>query len=424
MNVLIVGGGGREHALAWKMADSDVIDEVLIAPGSDAMGQIMDCRVLDVAEEDQEALVQTAQDEEVELVIIGPEAPLAAGLTDRMQQAGLRVFGPTAEAARLESSKQFAKEIMHKYNIPTGAYAAFTDAEEAKAYIREQGAPIVVKADGLAAGKGVTVAATMDEAIEAVDAAMTEKAFGEAGSSVVVEEYLEGEELSFMALVHGTSVVPLVTAQDHKRAFDGGTGPNTGGMGAYSPVPHLDGAWLEQAEKTILRPMAEALEQEGIAFTGVLYAGLMITEEGPKVIEFNVRFGDPETQVILPRLESDLVQVLLDVMDGKEPELQWSSNACAGVVLASEGYPGTYEKGIPFTMPMTRSDEIQQFFHAGTTVNSEEVGWKTKGGRVLLLASQAPTLQEALQMTYDVLRQKDWPGMFYRQDIGQRALKK
>ncbi|SDO56251.1 phosphoribosylamine--glycine ligase [Alkalicoccus daliensis] len=424
MNILLVGGGGREHALAWKLADSDMVDEIIVAPGNDAIAQILECRVEDVAMDDHEGLVQLAKEEEVELAIIGPEAPLVAGLSDKLNEAGIRVFGPSKAAAQLEGSKQFAKDIMKKYQIPTAAFESFTDKEKAIAYVKQQGAPIVIKADGLAAGKGVTVAETEAEALEAVEQMMEEKAFGEAGSSVVIEECLVGEELSFMAFVHGTTVVPMVTAQDHKRAFDGDKGPNTGGMGAYSPVPHLDGEWEKKAEEEILRPMAEAMVKEGNPFTGILYAGLMITEEGPKVIEFNTRFGDPEAQVILPRLKSDLVGVLLDVLDGKEVTLDWSENACAGVVLASEGYPGSYEKGVPFTLPMTRSEETQQFFHAGSKVNSEQVGWKTNGGRVFLLSTQAPTLEEAFDMTYQVLNQKSWDGLFYRSDIGHRVLKK
>ncbi|MFC4736671.1 phosphoribosylamine--glycine ligase [Bacillus daqingensis] len=422
MNILLVGSGGREHALAWKLADSDLADEIVVAPGSDAIGQILECTIEDVKEDDHEGMKRLVEQYEIELAVIGPEAPLAAGLTDVLQAEGVRVFGPTKAAAQLESSKTFAKELMKKYGIPTAAFKQFTEAEPAVSYIRSQGAPIVVKADGLAAGKGVIVAETVDEAIRAVHDILDDNAFGDAGSSVVIEEYLSGEELSFMAFVHGSTVIPMVTAQDHKRAYEGDKGPNTGGMGAYSPVPHLDGKWLQEAEESILRPAAEAMIQEGVPFTGVLYAGLMITENGPKVIEFNARFGDPEAQVVLPRLKSDLVQVLLDVLDDRETTPEWSDHACAAVVVASEGYPGSYEKGQPFTMPMTRSNETQQFFHAGSVVNSEQVGWKTAGGRVFLLSTQAPTLEEAFKLTYEVLGQKEWPGLFYRRDIGHRVI--
>ncbi|PTL39203.1 phosphoribosylamine--glycine ligase [Alkalicoccus saliphilus] len=423
MNILVVGGGGREHALAWKLAQSDHITEVIIAPGSDAAAQMMDCRVEEIQADDHEGLVQLALEEEIELAVIGPEQPLTEGLADKMKEAGIPVFGPSKAAARLEGSKQFAKELMQKYGIPTAASGYFTNLEEAKEYVREQGTPIVIKADGLAAGKGVTVAADEEEAFKALELILSEEAFGEAGSSVVIEECLTGEEVSYMALVNGNTVVPLLPAQDHKRAFEGDKGPNTGGMGAYSPVPHIDEEILRRAEEEILWPAAEAMVKEGTPFTGVLYAGLMITEDGPKVIEFNARFGDPEAQVVLPLMESDLVDVLLQVLDGKTPDIKWSGESCAGVVVASEGYPGSYEKGIPFTMPMTRSDEKQQFFHAGTKVNSEKVGWLTTGGRVMLLSSQAPTLEEALRMTYEVLDSKEWDGLFYRKDIGHRLLK-
>ncbi|WP_147803164.1 phosphoribosylamine--glycine ligase [Alkalicoccus halolimnae] len=423
MNVLVIGGSGREHVIAWKLAQSDRIDEVIAAPGSDAIAQMMDCRVEDIKEDEHEKLVELALREDIELAVIGPEAPLVEGLTDKLQAAGVPVFGPSKAAAQLEGSKQFAKDIMKKYNIPTASFKSFTDLSEAKKHVEASRIPIVIKADGLAAGKGVTVAETKEEAFAALERMMEEKVFGDAGDSVVIEECLQGEELSYMAFVHGKTVVPMVTAQDHKRAFEGDTGPNTGGMGAYSPVPHINDLFLKQAETEILRPMAEAMVEENTPFTGILYAGLMITDEGPKVIEFNVRFGDPEAQVILPRLESDLVDVMLQVLNDQEVELSWSAEACAGVVLASEGYPESYEKGKAFTMPMTRSDEKQQFFHAGTKVNSESVGWKTNGGRVLLLASQAPTLEEALNMTYQVLDQKEWDGLFYRKDIGYRTLK-
>jgi phosphoribosylamine--glycine ligase len=351
--------------------------------------------------------------------MVGPEAPLVAGLVDDFQAAGLTVFGPTKAAAQIEGSKQFAKDIMKKYGIPTAAFETFTDLDEAKAYVKQQGAPIVVKADGLAAGKGVVVAETVDEALTALDDMMDGRKFGEAGASVVIEECLRGEELSYMAFVHGRTVIPMVTAQDHKRAYDGDTGPNTGGMGAYSPVPHLDGQWLKEAEEAVLRPMAEAMVDEGAPFTGILYGGLMITADGPKVIEFNARFGDPETQVILPRLQSDLVEVIERVMAGHEMDLTWSDQACVGVVLASDGYPGTYDKGTVFTLPETNVPERQHWFHAGSQKSGED--WQTNGGRVLLLSTMAPTISEALQHTYDVLATSPWEGLFYRRDIAHQV---
>lgn len=429
MKVLVIGSGGREHALAWKFAQSDKVSEVLVAPGSDAIDDEPGCRSVAVPENDHSALISLAQKEGVGLTMVGPEAPLVAGLVDDFQKAGLKVFGPSKAAATIEGSKQFAKDIMKKYNIPTAEFETFTDLEEAKAYVRRVGAPIVVKADGLAAGKGVVVAETADEALNALDEMMGDRKFGDAGESVVIEECLRGEELSYMAFVHGRKVVPMVTAQDHKRAFEGDTGPNTGGMGAYSPVPHLDGEWLKKAEETVLRPMAEAMADEGVPFTGILYGGLMITENGAKVIEFNARFGDPETQVILPRLKSDLAEVIDRVLSGEEPELEWTDEACVGVVLASEGYPGSYEKGIPFDLPDVADPDKQRWFHAGSKkaetekltgggVSSQQ--WQTNGGRVLLLSTLAPDLTGALESTYASLNRGTWNGLFYRKDIAHQ----
>ncbi|WP_280770359.1 phosphoribosylamine--glycine ligase [Salipaludibacillus daqingensis] len=421
MKVLVIGGGGREHALAWKFAQSERVTEVLVAPGSDGIDDEQGCRSVAIREDDHEGLIALAKKENVALTMVGPEAPLVAGLVDDFLAAGLTVFGPSKAAAEIEGSKQFAKDIMKKYEIPTATYESFTNLVDAKAYVKRVGVPIVVKADGLAAGKGVVVAESESEALTALDEMMTAKKFGDAGASVVIEECLRGEELSYMAFVHGKTVVPMVTAQDHKRAFEGDTGPNTGGMGAYSPVPHLDGDWLKEAEATVLRPMAEAMVAEGVPFTGILYGGLMITEKGPKVIEFNARFGDPETQVILPRLKSDLVDVIERVLDGEEVSLSWTDQACVGVVLASEGYPGSYEKGIPFQLPDVNDTENQLWFHAGSVKDKNEVdGWKTNGGRVLLLSTMAPSLKVALDGTYDVLNQHSWNGLFYRKDIAHQ----
>lgn len=421
MKVLVVGGGGREHVLAWKFAQSARVTEVLVVPGSDGIDDEPGCRSVAVREDDHEELIALAKKEGVTLTMVGPEAPLVAGLVDAFQEAGLTVFGPRKAAAEIEGSKQFAKDMMEKYSIPTATYKSFTNLVDAKAYVKLVGTPIVVKADGLAAGKGVVVAETESEAFAALDEMMIAKKFGDAGASVIIEECLRGEELSFMAFVHGTTVVPMVTAQDHKRAFEGDTGPNTGGMGAYSPVPHLDGDWLKQAEETVLRPMAEAMVAEGVPFTGILYGGLMITEDGPKVIEFNARFGDPEAQVILPRLKSDLVDVIMGVLDGEEVVLEWSNQACVGVVLASAGYPGNYEKGSVFHLPEVADSENQRWFHAGSVKDQESNGaWKTNGGRVLLLSTLAPTLGEALDETYEVLRRSSWDGLFYRKDIAHQ----
>ncbi|RKL67188.1 phosphoribosylamine--glycine ligase [Salipaludibacillus neizhouensis] len=425
MKILVIGSGGREHALVWKFAQSSKVTEVIVAPGSDAINELAGCRSVQADMSDHSSLVDLAITEEVSLTVVGPEAPLVAGLIDDLQAAGLKAFGPTKAAAELEGSKQFAKDLMEKYRIPTAAFESFTDLEKAKAYIQKVGAPIVVKADGLAAGKGVVVAETEAEALEALDQMMGERTFGDAGESVVIEECLRGEELSFMAFVHGNTVIPMVTAQDHKRAFEGDTGPNTGGMGAYSPVPHLDGDWLKKAEMSILRPMAGAMVTEGVPFTGILYAGLMITEQGPKVIEFNARFGDPETQVVLPRLKTDLVDVIESVLNEEELALEWAEEACVGVVLASEGYPGSYEKGTVFHLPEVDDKANQLWFHAGSVKNDSDAGgWKTNGGRVLLLATVAPTLKEALSTTYDVLARSEWNGLFYRKDIAHQLVER
>ncbi|SDX96786.1 phosphoribosylamine--glycine ligase [Evansella caseinilytica] len=418
MKVLVIGSGGREHALCWKLKQSAKVSDIFAAPGSDGMAED-GVKVVDIAENDHDGLIRFAKEAGIGLTVVGPEAPLVSGVVDAFQADGLAIFGPTKAAATLEGSKQFAKEIMKKYSIPTAAYEAFTELAAAKAYVEKQGAPIVVKADGLAAGKGVVVAETKQEAIEALEHIMSARVFGDAGSAVVIEECLVGEELSLMAFVHGETVIPMVPVQDHKRAHDGDQGPNTGGMGAYSPVPHIEAHWVTAAEKTILRPMAKAMVKEGVPFTGILYAGLMMTEQGPKVIEFNARFGDPETQVVLPRLKTDLLHVIEQTMAGEEIELSWGAEACAGVVLASEGYPGSYPKGTPMNVPALDTDE-QKWFHAGT--KKTDSGWVTNGGRVILLSSLGKNLDAALEKTYAALNVHDWDGLFYRSDIGSRAV--
>ncbi|GAE29492.1 phosphoribosylamine--glycine ligase [Alkalihalobacillus hemicellulosilyticus] len=417
MNVLIIGSGGREHALAWKAAQSEQVKEVFVAPGNDGMIDV--ATPVAIAEGDHEGLVAFAKEKEVALTIVGPEVPLLAGVVDRFEEAGLRVFGPKKNAALLEGSKSFAKSLMKKYSIPTGGYEVFTNYEQAVAYVKEQGAPIVIKADGLAAGKGVTVAMTEEEAIQALDSMLNDGAFGEASAQVVIEEYLEGEELSLMAFVHHNTVIPMVGAQDHKRAFDGDKGPNTGGMGSYSPVPQFTQEDVQEAVDKVLQPAADALISEGTPFTGFLYAGLMMTAAGPKVIEFNVRFGDPETQVILPRLDSDLVQVCIDLLDGKKPELNWSDDAVIGVVFATEGYPGSYPKGTVIE-GIDKLDSDILVFHAGT--KKEEGQWKTNGGRVFLIASRQPHLQDAQKRVYEQAELLGKEGLFYRTDIGYRAI--
>lgn len=417
MKVLIIGSGGREHALAWKVAQSTQVTEVFVAPGNDGMVDV--ATPVSIGENDFDQLVTFAKEKQIDLTIVGPEVPLLGGVVDRFQEEGLRIFGPRKGAALLEGSKSFAKSIMKKYNIPTGSYETFTDYDLAVAYVKEQGAPIVIKADGLAAGKGVTVAMTEEEAISSLEAMLKDAAFGEASAQVVIEEYLEGEELSLMAFVNHGTVIPMVGAQDHKRAFDGDQGPNTGGMGAYSPVPQFTSADVQEAVDKVLQPTADALIAEGTPFTGFLYAGLMMTTEGPKVIEFNVRFGDPETQVILPRLDSDLAQICIDLLDGKTPEPLWSNDAVVGVVLASEGYPGSYPKGTVIE-GLDRLEDDVFVFHAGT--KKEEGKWKTTGGRVLLVATRKDTLEEAQQRVYEQVQQISKTGLFYRNDIGHRAI--
>jgi phosphoribosylamine---glycine ligase len=419
MKVLVVGRGGREHAICHKVNESVRVDTVYVAPGNPGME---DCAVcIAISEDNQDALVDFAKKEDIQLVIIGPEVPLLEGLADRFIETGIKVFGPSKQAAEIEGSKSFAKYLMKKYEIPTADFEVFTDFEKAKQYIELKGAPIVIKADGLAAGKGVTVAMTIEEAIGALEEMLIDAKFGEASSSVVVEEFLAGEEFSLMAFVNGETVIPLEIAQDHKRAFDGDQGPNTGGMGAYSPVPFIDKKMIEEAVETIVKPAAQALVKEGRSFTGILYAGLIQTEQGAKVIEFNARFGDPETQVVLPRLESDLVEVILDLLEGKEPQLIWDEQTMLGVVIAAKGYPEAYEKGALLTGIESLTDELY-VYHAGTALN-DEGQFVTNGGRVLLTGAKAPTIEEAQDKVYKELVKLTTEQVFYRKDIGSRAIK-
>ncbi|WP_044895050.1 phosphoribosylamine--glycine ligase [Bacillus alveayuensis] len=417
MKVLIIGRGGREHALVWKAAQSPLVTKLYAAPGNPGIAEIAELVRID--ENDIEALVAFAKSEGIDLTIVGPEAPLLNGIVNRFQEEGLRIFGPRKEAALIEGSKAFAKSLMKKYRIPTAEYESFMSYEEAKAYVEQKGAPIVIKADGLAAGKGVTVAMTLQEALNALHEMMVEGKFGEASEQVVIEEYLEGEEFSLMAFVHGEKAYPMSIAQDHKRAFDNDEGPNTGGMGAYSPVPQISEHIVQQAIEQIIQPIAKALVAEKRPFTGILYAGLIATAQGPKVIEFNVRFGDPEAQVVLPRLENDFIQLMIDLLEQQEIELTWSDEAAVGVVLASEGYPNSYKNGYV----IEGLDELQQdtlIFHAGT---KEEHGkLYTNGGRVLLLAAKGSTLQEAQQSVYEEINKIKCDSLFYRKDIGNKAI--
>ncbi|HGA0512710.1 TPA: phosphoribosylamine--glycine ligase [Bacillus pacificus] len=416
MNVLVIGRGGREHALAWKFAQSEKVEKVYVAPGNEGMRDV--ATPVDIDENDFDALVLFAKENKVELTFVGPEIPLMNGIVDRFTEEGLRVFGPNKAAAVIEGSKAFTKELMKKYNIPTAAYETFTDYEEAVQYIQKVGAPIVIKADGLAAGKGVTVAMTLEEALQAVKEMLQDVKFGEASKKVVIEEFLDGQEFSLMAFVNGTNVHPMVIAQDHKRAFDGDKGPNTGGMGAYSPVPQIPESAVQEAIKNVLHPTAKAMIQENRSFTGILYAGLILTNDGPKVIEFNARFGDPETEVVLPRLENDLVDVCNAVLDESELTLQWSEEAVIGVVLASKGYPEVYKKGDIINGLDALQDVI--VFHSGTAMKHGD--FVTNGGRVLFVACKANSLQEAKDKVYKEIGKIESDGLFYRSDIGYRAI--
>jgi phosphoribosylamine---glycine ligase len=417
MNVLVVGRGGREHTIAWKVAQSKQVGTIYVAPGNPGMLDV--AQTVDIEETDFDALIQFAKDKQVGLTIVGPEVPLSQGIVNRFQEQGLLIFGPTKEAAILEGSKSFAKDLMKKYNIPTAAYETFTSFDDAKKYIEEKGAPIVIKADGLAAGKGVVVAMTKDEALSSLHEMMEEAKFGAASTQVVIEEFLEGEEFSLMAFVHGDQVYPMVISQDHKRAYDNDEGPNTGGMGAYSPVPQIPNQVVDDAVETILKPTVQAMIEENRTFTGILYAGLMLTKDGAKVIEYNARFGDPETQVVLPRLETDLVEVMVQLLQEKEVQLTWSADAVIGVVLAAKGYPNEYHKGAVISGIQSFTNETMMF-HAGTALINNQ--YTTNGGRVLALVSKGSDLKDAQNTVYCEIKKVECEDLFYRNDIGNKAI--
>ena len=421
MRVLIIGSGGREHALAWKCAQSDIVDEVLVAPGNAGTALESGVRNVDVGAEDIDGLIRLAKSEDIELTIVGPEAPLVAGLVDRFDAEGLPCFGPTADAAQLEGSKDFTKRFLEKNGIPTAAYRSFTDANAARDYIRAQGAPIVVKADGLAAGKGVVVATTVDEAIEASDGMLSAGEFGDAGARVVIEEFLEGEEASFIVMTDGETIVPLATSQDHKARDEGDTGPNTGGMGAYSPAPVLTAELEERVMHEVIRPTLEGMANDGIRYKGFLYAGLMIAADGtPKVLEYNCRFGDPETQPIMARLRSDLAVLCKATLDGtlREQSVDWDPRPALGVVMAAGGYPGSYDKGLVIS---GLSDVVDsKVFHAGTRLDGDNV--VTSGGRVLCVVGLGDSVAAAKDAAYSDVERIHWDGEFHRNDIGHRAI--
>ncbi|NIA13628.1 MAG: phosphoribosylamine--glycine ligase [Nitrospiraceae bacterium] len=421
MNVLVVGGGGREHALVWKIAQSPLVERVYCAPGNPGIATLATC--VDIGVNDFDRLIPFVKEHDIALTVVGPEVPLTRGIADRFAEEGLKVFGPSAGAAQLEGSKAFAKDLMRRYNIPTAAYAEFDDADAAIAYVEEQGAPIVVKADGLAAGKGVTVARTIDEAVGAIREAMTDRVFGDAGAKVVIEECLVGEEASILAFSDGATVVPMVASQDHKPVDDGDRGPNTGGMGAYSPAPVVSAALLDEVERTVLRPCIEGMDRDGHPYKGILYAGLMISENGPKVVEFNVRFGDPETQVVLPRMTSDLVPVFLACCDGTlaDAAVEWDDGACVTVVMASGGYPKTYEKGKTITgIEAAEREEGVTVFHAGTKLADGQL--VTNGGRVLNVTASGPDVASTIAKAYRAVEQIAFDKAHHRTDIGQKAL--
>ena len=422
--VLVIGSGGREHALAWKLAQSPRVSEVIVAPGNAGTATEAGCRNAPVAVSDLDGLLQLARDEGVALTVVGPEGPLVAGVVDRFRAAGLRVFGPSAAAAQLEGSKAYAKDFLARHRIPTAFYSVFTQVEPAMAYVREKGAPIVVKADGLAAGKGVIVAMTLAEAEDAVRDMLSGNAFGEAGARVVIEEFLEGEEASFISMVDGKTALPMATSQDHKRVGDGDTGPNTGGMGAYSPAPVVTPEVHARVMREVVNPTVAGMIADGIPFTGFLYAGLMIDQNGaPKVIEFNVRFGDPETQPVMLRLDSDLLDLIEAAIDGRldETEAHWNPQSSLGVVMAAQHYPDTPRTGDVIHGLDAALPEGSKVFHAGTGFDAAG-DVVTSGGRVLCTCALGDTIADAQRAAYAAVDTISWNGEFHRSDIGWRAV--
>jgi len=418
MKVLLIGSGGREHSLAWKIAQSPLLTKLYAAPGNPGIAEEAELVSLDT--EDHGAVVQFCKDKAIDFVVVGPEAPLVAGIADRLREAGFAVFGPSAAAAQLEGSKGFTKDVCARFNIPTGAYQRFNNAPKAKAYVREQGAPIVIKADGLAAGKGVTVAMTLDEALAAIDDCF-EGAFGTAGAEVVVEAFLDGEEASFFCLSDGKSLLPLATAQDHKRVGDGDTGPNTGGMGAYSPAPVMTAEMVERTMEEIIEPTMRGMAEMGHPFQGVFFAGLMITAKGPELIEYNVRFGDPECQVLMMRLKSDLLPILYASATGtlNQVTAEWSDEPALTVVLASKGYPASYEKATPIAA-LPEAGQGAKVFHAGTALKDGQL--VATGGRVLNATARGATVAEAQAAAYRLVDAVQWDNGFCRRDIGWQAI--
>ncbi|ETA71891.1 MULTISPECIES: phosphoribosylamine--glycine ligase [Mesorhizobium] len=419
MNVLLLGSGGREHALAWKIGASPLLTKLYAAPGNPGIGAEAELVKLDI--NDHAAVTAFCREKKIDLVVVGPEGPLVAGIADDLRAENIRVFGPSKAAARLEGSKGFTKDLCARYNIPTAAYGRFNDLASAKAYVDQTGAPIVIKADGLAAGKGVTVAMTSDEARAALDACF-EGSFGAAGAEVVVEEFMTGEEASFFCLCDGTTALPFGTAQDHKRVGDGDVGPNTGGMGAYSPAPVMTPEIIERTMREIIEPTMRGMAELGAPFAGILFAGLMITDKGPKLIEYNTRFGDPECQVLMMRLKDDLLVLLNAAVDGQlaHTSIRWRDEAALTVVMAARGYPGTPEKGSVIRGVEQAAGEGVQIFHAGTAINGGAL--VANGGRVLNVTASGATVGEAQKRAYAALDRIDWPDGFCRRDIGWQAV--
>ena len=423
MKLLVIGSGGREHALAWKLAQSPRVTEVLVAPGNAGTAREPKCRNVDVGATDIDGLLALVARDGVSVTVVGPEGPLVAGVVDRFRAVGHRIFGPTAAAAQLEGSKAFAKDFLARHGIPTAHYAVHTHVDEALEYVREKGAPIVIKADGLAAGKGVIVAMTLEEAEAAITDMLADYAFGAAGARVVIEEFLDGEEASFISMVDGKTALPMATSQDHKRVGDGDTGPNTGGMGAYSPAPVVTPEVHARVMREVVNPTVQGMIQDGVPFTGFLYAGLMIDKTGaPKVIEYNVRFGDPETQPVMMRLQSDLLDLVEAAIDGRLDgvQAQWDPRPALGVVMAAEHYPGTPRLGDTISTWDVPEVEDTKVFHAGTKLDGEDV--VTTGGRVLCVVGLGNTVAEAQHKAYETVSGISWHGEFHRHDIGWRAI--
>ncbi len=421
MKVLVVGGGGREHALCWKISESPLVETIYCAPGNPGIAELAEC--VHIGADEIDALLDFALAEKIDLTLVGPEVPLTMGIVDRFQAAGLEIFGPNQAAAQIEGSKGFSKDLMARHNIPTADYKSFTDRDAAVAYVKQQGAPIVVKADGLAAGKGVIVAMTEEEAISGIDDIMLDKVFGSAGASVVIEEFMEGEEASFFAFTDGKNILPLASSQDHKRAFDGDQGPNTGGMGAYSPAPVVTADLHDEIVETIVRPTIEGMAADGHPYVGILYVGLMIKDGKPRVVEYNARFGDPEAQPLLMRMKSDIIPVLQACARGEltQDTIEWHDKAAVCVVMASGGYPGSFEKGLSISglNEAAKLDDLV-VFHAGTTLRDGAV--VNNGGRVLGVTGLGDDVASAIERAYRGVEKITWQDVHFRKDIGQKAL--